>query len=149
MRHVVLQRLARCGDQAVADDDLFLRGVDAHGRNVGEAFDATRAEKPLFVAEHRAAVVDQPFARTVDEPEIAGLRIDPCDVEAIAQPADDAIVATGDNLRRVDESVRAGNERTRQERFDVARGDYRNGLCLERDHANRRREAHRLASGQR
>src|SRR5437016_8293017 len=149
MRSVVLLRFAWRRYQAVAHDDLFLRGFNTHCRNVGEALDATRPEKLVFVAEHRAAVVDQPFAGTVDEPEIAGVGIDTGDVDAVAHPAHNPIVATCDDLGRVGESVRTGDQRPRQKGFDVAGWDHRNGLRLDRAYANRRRDAHRLASSQR
>jgi hypothetical protein len=127
---------------AVADDDFLGRRLDSRRRDIREALDACGAEEAVFVAERLAGVADEFCARTVDEPQVAGLRIDADGVDDVRLAADDALVTSGDDLGRFGEAGGSGDQRSRQERLDVARRNCRDGLVLEGCHPYFRRHAH-------
>ena len=111
----------------------------------------TSAEKALFVAQDAAGVVDEPFARTIDEPEVTVLGIHSDRVDAV-------VVATRTTRSsrpatisaEPGETVGAGDQRaSRGTRLDVAWRNDGNRLAVERDDANRRRQAHGVARGDR
>ena len=77
--------------------------------------------------------------------QIARLRIDPGDVDPITYAANHAIIATGHDFRRIDESIRIRDQRPCEERLDVARRNNGDRLRLERADSNRWRDAHGLA----
>ena len=66
--------------------------------------------------------------------------VDPYRVEGVSGPADDAIIAGGDYLCRIGQSVGSRDDRPGEIRLDVARRYARNRLRGERRHANRRRQ---------
>ena len=141
VRHIVDELFARRGNQKVADQYLLARRGDLQRADFAETLDARGPEKTHLVAEKLVAVERaQCLAGPVQEPLRARSFVDLDRVEGVSGPTDDAIVACGDDFCRIRQPVRARDDRPREVRLDVARGNARNRLRGERDDAHRRRQ---------